>query len=411
MVDTLNPKHSSNELMGWKETCVVEERFRFVQESQSGEWSFSELCRRYGVSRPTGYKWLERYEAGGLEGLRDQSRAPHHHPNEILDEVAEGVLDLRRQHPHWGPLKLHSRLQRQAPEIQWPAPSTIGEMLNRAGLAVPRKQRRKATPSLRPVHPADRPNQVWSADFKGWFRCGDGSRCDPLTISDGHSRFLLRCQALDGMHLARVRPVMEAAFREHGMPERILTDNGEPFGGVGLAGLSGLSVWWIKLGIQPVRIQPGKPQQNGRHERMHRTLKQATAKPPAATLRAQQKSFDRFREEYNWERPHEALAMQTPGELYVPSNRTYPSRWREPEFGSGWETRRVGPCGRIRWWSDKIFIGKALVGEMIGMEPVADGEWKLWFFDHPLAIFYERSRKVRKLAPPAEQNACGSTEV
>lgn len=184
-------------------------------------------------------------------------------------------------------------------------------MLQRSGLTVPHQRRRKATPSRTPLHPADRSNQVWSADFKGWFRCGDGTRCDPLTISDGYNRFLLRCQALSGMQFTMVQPVMEALFRECGLPERIRTDNGEPFGSVGLAGLSGLSVWWIKLGIQPERITPGKPQQNGRHERMHRTLKQTTARPPAATLRSQQKAFDGFREEYNWERPHAALAMKS----------------------------------------------------------------------------------------------------
>jgi len=247
--------------MGWKETCVMEEGFKFIQEYQNEEDSFAELCRRYGVSRKTGYKWVERYEAEGIDGLRDQSRAADYHPNEVLKEVGDEVLKMRRRHPHWGPAKLRVRLQWEAPEIIWPAASTIGEMLKRAGLTVPRKHRRRATPSQSPLSHAAAANQVWSADFKGWFRCGDGSRCDPLTMSDGYSRFLLRCQAMEGTDERSAQGVMEAAFREYGLPEAMRTDNGEPFGSVGLGGLSRLSVWWMKLGIRPERIRPGKPQQ------------------------------------------------------------------------------------------------------------------------------------------------------
>ena len=397
----------------------MEERFKFIQEYKNEEESFAELCRRYGVSRKTGYKWVERYLAEGLEGLRDQSRASDSHPNEVLQEVAEEVLEMRRRHPHWGPAKLRVRLQREAPEITWPAASTIGEMLKRAGLTVPRKHRRRATPSPSPLSPAAAANQVWSADFKGWFRCGDGTRCDPLTMSDGYSRFLLRCQAMEGTDEGSARGVMEAVFRQYGLPEAMRTDNGEPFGSVGLGGLSKLSVWWIKLGIRPERIRPGKPQQNGRHERMHRSLKQATAQPPAANLRRQQESFDRFRQEYNWERPHEALQMKTPGELYLPNGRSYPARLAEPEYCGEWEVRTVGPCGTMRWRNAKPFVGKVLGGEVIGLEPIDDGEWKLWFFGHPLGIFDERKGAVRKLDNRVERgdaeaplaNACGSKEV
>ena len=405
--------------MGWKATCVMEERFRFIEEEKSEEWSFAELCRRYGISRQTGYKWVERYREGGLEGLRDQSRAPLSHANEIAAEVADAVLEMRREHPHWGPLKLRSRLQRGAPETVWPAASTIGEILKREGLTVPRKHHRKATPSESPLRHAAGANQVWSADFKGWFRCGDGTRCDPLTMSDGYSRYLLRCQALERPDERSVQAVMEAAFREYGLPEAMRTDNGEPFAGVGLGGLSRLSIWWIKLGIRPERIRPGKPQQNGRHERMHRSLKQATARPPAGSLRAQQKAFDRFRQEYNWERPHAALEMKTPGELYDASGRVYPSRLREPEYSGEWEVRRVASCGRIKWRSMKIFVGKALADEVIALEPVGDGEWKLWFFGYPLGIFAEAKGSIRKLdrqptrvtAAGGEAKACGSKEV
>ena len=395
----------------------MEERFRFIEEYRAEEYSFAELCRRYGVSRKTGYKWLNRYEMAGLGGLEDQSRAPHQHPNEVLLEMAEVVLEMRRAHPHWGPLKLRSRLEREAPEIAWPAPSTIGEMLKRAGLTVARTRRQRATPSQSPLQHASAANRVWSADFKGWFRCGDGGRCDPLTISDGYSRFLLRCQAMQGMDEVSVRGVMEAVFRQYGLPEAMRTDNGEPFASTGLGGLSRLSIWWIRLGIRPERIRLGKPQQNGRHERMHRTLKQATARPPAANLRAQQRAFDRFLREYNEERPHQALEMKTPAELYRPSDREYPSRLREPEYCGEWEVRSVGPCGTMRWRNQKIFVGKVFSGAYIGLQPLDEGEWKVWFFEHPLGIFDERRGIIRKLNIKPEttatqpEEACGSKEV
>jgi hypothetical protein len=237
-------------------------------------------------------------------------------------------------------------------------------------------------------------------------------------MTDGYSRFLVRCQALEGLDERSVRGVMEAAFREYGLPEVMRTDNGEPFAGVGLGGLSRLSVWWIKLGIRPERIRPGKPQQNGRHERMHRSLKQATAQPPAANMRRQQEVFDRFRPEYNWERPHEALQMKTPAELYLPNGRSYPPRLGEPEYCGEWDVRSVGPCGTMRWRNAKPFVSKVLAGEMIGLEPIDDGEWKLWFFGHPLGVFDERNGNVRKLektpgaaAEGEQENACGSKEV
>jgi transposase InsO family protein len=391
--------------MGWKETCALEERFRFLQACQEEDFSFAELCRQFGISRKTGYKWQTRYQAEGLEGLVDQSRAPDRHPNEVLPEVAEQILALRRHHPHWGPAKLRVRLERDAPEIIWPAASTIGEILKRGGLTIPRKHHRKTPPNRSPLSHAMAPNRVWSIDFKGWFRCGDGTRCDPLTISDGYSRFLLRCQGLESMEETEARGVMEACFREYGLPDGIRSDNGEPFASVGIGGLSRLSIWWIELGIEPERIRPGKPQQNGRHERMHRTLKEATAKPPAANLRMQQRVFDRFRQEYNWERPHEALQMQTPGEVYVGSTRPYPSRIATPEYSSEWAVRAVGPCGTMRWGNRKPFMGKALAGKWLGLEPVNEDQWRVWFCAHPLAILDERHCKLREL--PSAVDAAG----
>lgn len=380
----------------------MEERFRFIEDYKQNEASVAELCRRYGVSRKTGYKWLERYEVDGLDGLRDQSRAPRNHPNEVLPEVAEAIVALRRQYPLWGPEKLRARLARDVPEILWPASSTIGELLKRRGMTVSPKHRRRAGPSLNPLSHASEANRVWCADFKGWFRCGDGNRCEPLTLTDAYSRFLLRCQAVAGQDERSARDVMEAAFRQYGLPEAIRSDNGEPFASTGIGGLSRLSVWWVKLGIRPERIPPGKPQHNGRHERMHRTLKAATAQPPSANLRMQQQAFDAFREEYNEQRPHEALQMRTPGEVYRPSCRSYPSRLAEPAYANGWEVRLVRECGRIRWWSESIFIGKALAGELVGLEPQADGLWKLWFFRYPIGILDERKRRIIKRPPTGE---------
>ena len=281
----------------------MDERLQFIEECKSQEWSMAEVCRRFQISRKTGYKWLDRYESGGVDALKDGSHAPHSNPRQVLEEVEDAIVEARGKHPHWGPVKLLAWLDRTAPEIQWPAPSTIGEILHRHGLAVPQRKRLKATPNSEPLKHAVGPNLVWCADFKGWFRCQDGSRCDPLTITDAYSRFLLRCQAAKHPDTGYTKPLFEATFREYGLPESIRIDNGAPFASVGIGGLSELSVWWIKLGIRPERIEPGKPAQNGRHERMHRTLKQETVQPPRANPREQQKAFDEFRQEYNWERP------------------------------------------------------------------------------------------------------------
>ena len=375
----------------------MEERARFIGEWKQGHWSMAELCRRAGIERKTGYKWVKRYQEGGFPALADQSRAPHHHPNEVSEQVEGKILHSRALYPHWGPIKLKAWLKGKSPEIDWPAESTIGEILKRHGLTVERKKRRKAPPSSQPLAHAVAPNDVWCADFKGWFRCGDQARCDPLTITDGASRYLLRCQLVAETKLKRVRPIFAATFREHGLPRAIRTDNGTPFASVGIGGLSELSVWWIKLGIQPDRIRPGKPQENGRHERMHLTLKQETAQPPAANLRAQQRAFDRFRWVYNEERPHEGLELKTPAECYWSSGREYPSRLPEVEYPADYLIRRVGPCGTFRWRRrQKLFLGKALQGEPVGLEPIGDGIWRLWFSFCPLGVFDETKMVIQQ---------------
>ena len=382
--------------MPWKEHGVLEERFRFIEEWKSEDWSLAELCRFCGITRVTGYKWIARYESSGVEGLRDRSRAPHQHPNAISSEMEELVIAVRDKHASWGAPKIRAWLQREYPEKEIPAESTIGAILKRNGLSVPRKRRRSSRPASEPLAHAGAPNSVWCADYKGWFRTADGTRIDPLTISDAYSRYLFRCQALLVADYAHSKPVFEAAFREYGLPERIRTDNGAPFGSNGESGLTGLTVWWIKLGIVPEHIAPGKPQQNGRHERMHRTLKQETAWPPAANRRRQQERFDRFRQEYNQERPHQALGQRTPESCYASSPREYPRRLAEIEYPAEWQVRRVGGGGQIRWQGNDVFVAHALNSEAIGLEPIEEHRWRVWFSFYEIGDFDARKLTVRR---------------
>jgi hypothetical protein len=277
-------------------------------------------------------------------------------------------------------------------------------MLSRAGLVRERRKRRRVPPWTQPFAAASAPNRVWCADFKGWFRTRDGERIDPLTISDAHSRYLLRCQAVEKTDTSRVQAIFEAAFRDYGLPERIRSDNGAPFASRAIAGLSRLSVWWMKLGIVPERIQAGHPEQNGRHERMHRTLKQETATPPAANRRAQQRSFDRFRCEYNQVRPHEALDLQTPAELYTPSAREFPARVREPEYGSSMEVRKVRDRGDLSWKHQHVFLTETLIGERVGLLATDDRFYTVYFAQYPIARFDSHTLRVLPLPKQEEFN-------
>lgn len=357
----------------------MDERIRFIAEYVEGEQAMAALCRAYGISRKTGYRLVARYEAEGVAGLSERSRAPHHPPHALAPRVEAAIVAARGRHPHWGPRKLRWWLQRHAPAQSWPATSTIGVLLRRHGLTVARRRRVRAAPATAPFAPCQAPNDLWTIDFKGWFRTGDGQRCDPLTLSDGASRFLLRCQALPRTDAPHVRPVVEAAFREYGLPRGIRSDNGPPFASVAAGGLSRLAVWWIKLGIVPERIQPGHPEENGRHERLHLTLKQETAAPPAATGRAQQRAFDRFRQEYNHERPHEALGQQPPATVYTPSPRPYPPRVPEVTYPDDLRRRYVHPNGEITWQHHRVFISQALAGDHVGLHEEADGAWRVYF--------------------------------
>ena len=365
--------------MPWKESTVVEERKAFVEEFLKQEESFSELCRRHGISRQTGYKWVARYEGLGLAGLEDLSRAPGESPQAMSEEVVTALVGLREAHPRWGPRKLRAYLQQHRGEEHWPATSSIGELLKREGLVKARGKRRRTPAYAAPLAHAGAPNQVWCADYKGWFTLGDGQRCDPLTITDAHSRYLLRCQPVAKTDTLRARAVFEAAFREWGMPEAIRTDNGAPFASGGPAGLSRLSMWWIRLGIRPERIEPGRPDQNGRHERMHQTLKQETASPPAANLRQQQRWLQNFQKEYNEERPHEALNYQTPTSVYVPSRRVYPARLPEPEFPQGCTVRSICRRGQMQWAGERVFVSRVLAGELVGLRPIEEDLYEIYY--------------------------------
>ncbi len=365
----------------------MEEKLRFVFEYEQGERSMTELCQRYEIARETGYVWLRRYGEGGVAGLVERERAALRHPNQTPPAIEQMVVELRQAHMRWGPRKLKRILERDEPGRRWPAASTIGELLKREGLVVGRRKRLRTQPYSQPLAHADGPNRVWCADFKGWFRTGDGERIDPLTISDAHSRYLLRCQAVEKTDTARVQAIFEAAFREYGMPEAIRTDNGAPFASRALAGLSRLAVWWIKLGIAPERIEAGHPEQNGRHERMHRTLEEEAAQPPAANRREQQRSLDRFRQEYNQVRPHQALQMETPAAVYQPSPRRFPARVPEPEYPETMLVRRVRHKGQFRWKQHEVFVSEVLWGERVGLLPVDDRWYTVYFAQFPIARF------------------------
>lgn len=372
----------------------MDERTIMIGEYLSHHYSISQLARRRGISRKTAYKWIDRYEEDRLNGLKERTRAPHHHPNAISQEMEDRILDWKAKYPLWGAPKIHSKLRGLA---DCPAESTISNVLRRWGLTRKVRRRGHASPTL-VQEEAGGPNELWSADFKGWFRTGDGQRCDPLTISDHWSRYLLCCRGIGGgAGLVTVKPLFEVTFRENGVPEAIRTDNGPPFASVGLAGLSELSVWWLRLGIRVERIEPGCPQQNGRHERMHRTLKEAVARPPRANLGAQQKSFDVFREHYNQERPHQSLGQHPPASVYRPSSKDFPERLIEPEYPEDWPVRAVRSNGEIKWKGHKIYLNFALRGQRVGLEPIEDGVWRLHFMTLALGQMDERDRRVEPM--------------
>lgn len=386
--------------MAWLETHVMDERIRFISEVLEGDCSMTDLCEVYNISRRIGYKWLCRYMAKGAAGLHDLSRAPHHHPQAIDEKVRSAILSVKQRYPNWGPAKIDYKLRREHPKwSHYPAISTIGLLLKKEGLVRSRKRRRHASPTQPPLTSGMLPNDVWTVDFKGHFTTGDGQRCNPLTVNDHKSRYLLCCRHLDKMSYGGVKMQFERVFREFGLPLVIRSDNGTPFSSRGICGISRLSVWWMRLGIHPERIEPARPDQNGRHERMHLTLKQYTAAPPAATLRLQQKRFDVFVDEYNNERPHEAIGMQPPALLYVGSERKFPSRLPQVEYNSKMQVRKVALRGQIFIGGRELFLSECLIGEYVGLEQIDDDKSRLWYCNHELGEFDHKRWRIE----PAKQ--------
>jgi putative transposase len=368
--------------MPWAQTDTVSERLRFVTALRKRKTSFTSLCAAFGVAPKTGYKWLHQFEAAGPAGLEDRSRRPHGNSRAIASDVAERLVRLRLDEPTYGPKKLVAWLEQNEPGWDLPAPSTVGELLKRRGLVRPRKRLRHQTPRTEPLRHANAPNAVWSMDYKGWFRLGDGTRCDPLTITDAFSRYLICCQAGSaGMQSAAhdVWKALTRAFDEYGMPAAIRVDNGQPWvAPKGALGITKLAVWIMKADIALERIDPGKPQQNGRHERFHLTLHQETARPPAMNIGAQQRAFDAFQRKYNEERPHEALRQRPPAHVYEPSRRRLPERLKDPTYPSWFEI--VTPNGGyVRFRGSKWFISEALSRERVGFVEAEDGCFEVHF--------------------------------
>jgi transposase InsO family protein len=377
--------------MPWKETVPMDERLQFVRDALSDRWNMSELCARYGVSRKIGYKWLARYEDEGRRGLADRSRAPHRCPHKIADAMAELLVEAREAHPFWGARKLLRVLADRHPRIHdWPAPSTVADLLARRGLVHKRRHRRASTHPgvVRPTTAA--PNDLWTADFKGQFRTGDRRYCYPLTIADQHTRFLLACHGLLSTQTVTARPVFERAFREYGLPVAIRTDNGVPFATQAIHGLSYLNVWWMRLGIVHQRSRPGCPQDNGAHERMHRTLKRQAIKPVRGSCGAQQRNFNAFQREYNTERPHERLGQETPASRYNASARAYPERLPTLEYPRHFLVKKITTGGTFRFQHRLLYLANAMVDQHIGLEETEDGIWAIHFNTVLLATFDER---------------------
>jgi putative transposase len=388
----------------------MKERMQLISLYKTGKYTVTELAEEFKVSRKTVHKWLGRFTREGVAGLSERSRAPHWRPRATPEEIVLAIVRAKQAHPTWGPAKLNPCAD-ESPEIAkaWPAVSTRGRILGLHGLVTRRRRRRRASPWFQPFLGADRPNTVWCADFKGWVRTGDGTRCDPLTISDACTRMLLCCEILTKPDYANVRPVFERVFRQYGLPLSIRIDNGPPFASVGAGGLSPLSAWWVKLGIMPERIQPGHPEQNGRHERMHRTLKAETMKPPAATPQAQQVSCDGFLNVYNTERPHEALGQVPPASLYVPSPRPYPEQLGDMQYPPLTEVRRVRSNGQIKWRGDLVYVSEALIGELVGITEDKES-WLVSFGPIPLGLLYPHCSSLSPL-PPTQPNNYRSRTV
>jgi transposase InsO family protein len=384
--------------MPFRESSPVEERIALMQAYDTGAFSVSELCRRFGISRQTFYVLKRRREGGDARWFEERSRAPKSVPHATPDEICAKVIAMRKRFPRFGPKKVRACLIADEPAVCWPAASTIGAILEAEGLVVPNKRRRRPLAQGEITAGSDTPNGEWAVDFKGWFRTRDGTRCDPLTVSDTASRYLIEVRITPPTHDG-VKAILTRVFNDVGLPDAIRSDNGSPFGSIGAGGLSRLSVWFLKLGIEVRHIPPSSPQDNGRHERMHRTLKAETARPPADRWEQQQVRFNRFRRHYNEERPHEALGQTVPASRWSPPWRTMPAAIKEPWYDPDHEVRRVRRTGEIKWRGEHIFIGEALAREPVGLAEIDLGLHIVRFCGRDLGLI-DRAGRFHRFAPP-----------
>lgn len=395
--------------MPWKVNTVMDEKMKFISLMEDENCpGMAAVCRDLGISRKTGYKWLSRYRSGGVEGLEDHSRAALNHPNAIGQEMVDLVIQARLKHPSWGAKKLLPWLQRNHPGRQdWPCLASISAILDRHQLVRTRRLRRRISPYPNGLTLAAQPNDLWCIDHKGWWLCGNGDKCEPFTVTDDATRFLVRCVLRPGKGIDYVKPVLTAAFMKYGLPAAIRSDNGPPFATRAPLGLSELSVWLMRLGIVHERIEPGKPQQNGRHERMHLSMLVDRRGPVRSTVREEQKRLSLWREEFNHDRPHEALGFHTPASCFSVSPRPMPRRLPEIEYRTGVQVRTVDVIGKIGWKGRDLFLTEALRRQRLGFEAIDNGLWTVWLAQMELGIFDERAHRMT-WHNPAGAGGCGN---
>ena len=381
--------------MPWRSVKPMEEKIRFISDYLSNVFSFTELCERYGISRKTGYKWVDRYVEQGARGLEDRPRCPSNKPHKTAGYIEQDITEIRKKHPQWGAKKILAILDRRNVKYKIPCRSTICEILKRNGCIEPKAKKRRRSHPGKPTTEANEPNSLWASDFKGQFKTRDGIYCYPLTITDGYSRYILECKGLLSPTYAATQKVFADVFKRYGVPDRIRTDNGIPFASSALGRLSKLSIWWIELGIYPELIEPASPQQNGQHERMHRTLKAETVRPPATDIKEQQRRFNKFRKEFNNERPHEGLSQNTPASRYTRSVREFTSKPLPIAYPGHFEIRLVSANGGIRWNHKRVPVSSILQGKYIGFEEIDDRIWEVYYGPVWMGRFDERIMLIK----------------
>jgi len=384
--------------MPWQTEGPMDKKMQMIMDWHTEEYFKIDLSKKYSIHRKTVDKWINRYQEKGIFGLQELSRAPKNHPNQTTEELLNLLLTEKSNKPRRGPKKIKRQLEKKYPELVFPAASTIGDWFKKYGLVRERKRRKGVPPYTEPFQKCRKPNEVWSIDYKGQFYMRNKRLCYPLTISDNYSRYLLACQGLEGPRYEETRYILERTFREYGLPKAIRSDNGHPFAGKCVGGLSRLSIWWIQLGIIPERIAKAHPEQNGRHERMHRTLKEEVLEHVGKNLADQQREFDLFHQEYNNNRPHEALGQDVPAIHYRHSERLYRNKPLSPEYDYGFTVRQVRSSGDIKINGMAYFLTELLKGEHVGLKEIEDGKLKVYYSFFSLGIIDLRKNKVFKLS-------------